>query len=74
MLGCGMMTTSIPTMITAGVTGSLPGASDYKAAGSAWGQHHLPLGRVLLSNDASAAPGGEPSFVHIRFFIASQVT
>ncbi|DBA73323.1 TPA: PQ loop repeat-containing protein 2 [Trebouxia sp. C0004] len=58
LVGCGMMTTGIPTMITAGVTGTLPGASDYKSTSGAWAQHHLSVGRVLLNDSGATAASG----------------
>ena len=57
MVGCGVMTTSVPTMITAGLTGTLPGASDYKSTSGIWGQDHSP-GRVLLSDSGANAASG----------------
>ena len=45
-------------MITAGVTGTLPGASDYKSTSGAWAQHHLSVGRVLLDDSGATAASG----------------
>ncbi len=59
MIGCGMMTTSVPTIITAGVTGSLPGASDYRATSGAWGQDQFSMSRVLLSENGATAASGD---------------
>ncbi len=58
LVGCGMMTTGVPTMITAGVTGALPGASEYKSTSGAWAQHHLSVGRVLLDDSGATAASG----------------
>lgn len=58
LVGCGMMTTGVPTMITAGVTGTLPGASNYKSTSGAWTQHHLSVGRVLLDDSGATAASG----------------
>lgn len=58
LLGCGMMTTGVPTMITAGITGTLPGASDYRSTSGAWTQEHLHIGRVLLADSGSTAASG----------------
>ncbi len=58
LVGCGMMTAGVPTMITAGVTGTLPGASDYKSTSGAWAQHHLSVGRVLLDDSGATAASG----------------
>ncbi len=53
-----MMTAGVPTMITAGVTGTLPGASDYKSNSGAWAQNHLSVGRVLLDDSGATAASG----------------
>ncbi|KAL0045646.1 hypothetical protein WJX82_000560 [Trebouxia sp. C0006] len=58
LVGCGMMTAGVPTMITAGVTGTLPGASDYKSTSGAWAQNHLSVGRVLLDDSGATAASG----------------
>ncbi|KAA6418086.1 MAG: hypothetical protein FRX49_11927 [Trebouxia sp. A1-2] len=58
LVGCGVMTTGVPTMITAGFTGTLPGASDYKSTSGAWTQHHLSVGRVLLDDSGATAASG----------------
>ena len=58
LVGCGMMTTSVPTMITAGLTGTLPGASDYRSTSGIWSQQHASIGRVLLSDSGSSAASG----------------
>ena len=58
LVGCGVMTTSVPTMITAGLTGSLPGASDYRSTSGAWSQDHASIGRVLLSDSGANAASG----------------
>ncbi len=59
LVGCGIMTTGVPTMITAGVTGTLPGASDYRATSGAWAQEHRSIGRVLLDDSGANAASGE---------------
>jgi len=56
LLGCGMVTTGVPLVLTAGVTGALPGGSNYYSSGSQSGFQDLGLGRVLLSEGGSAAP------------------
>lgn len=61
LLGCGMMTTSVPTMITAGITGTLPGASDCRSTTGAWGQQHERIGRVLLADSGAEAISGTAS-------------
>ena len=53
-----MMTTSVPTIITAGLTGSLPGASDYRSTSGVWSQQQASIGRVLLSDGSSSAASG----------------
>ena len=58
LVGCGMMTTSVPTMITAGLTGTLPGASDYRSTSGVWSQPHASIGRMLLSDSGSSAASG----------------
>ena len=58
LVGCGMMTTSVPTIITAGLTGTLPGASDYRSTSGVWTQQHAGIGRVLLSDSGSSAASG----------------
>lgn len=58
LVGCGMMTTSVPTIITAGLTGTLPGASDYRSTSGVWSQQHASIGRVLLSDSGSSAASG----------------
>ena len=45
-------------MITAGVTGTLPGASNYKSTSGAWARHHLSVGRVLLDDSGATAASG----------------
>ena len=55
LLGCGMMTTGVPTMITAGLTGTLPGASDYRSTTAVWAQNHPNIGRVLLDDSGATA-------------------
>ena len=45
-------------MITAGITGTLPGASDYRSTSGAWAQEHLHIGRVLLADSGSTAASG----------------
>lgn len=57
LVGCGMMTTSVPTMITASLTGTLPGASDFRSTSGTWSQKRASTGRVLLSGGATAATG-----------------
>lgn len=57
LVGCGMMTTSVPTMITAGLTGTLPGASDFRSTSGMWSEKRASIGRVLLSSGSSAATG-----------------
>ncbi|KAL3146889.1 hypothetical protein ABBQ38_014861 [Trebouxia sp. C0009 RCD-2024] len=57
LVGCGIMTTSVPTMITAGLTGTLPGASDFRSTSGVWSQQRASTGRVLLSGGANAATG-----------------
>ncbi len=56
LLGCGMVTTGVPLVLTAGVTGALPGGSNYHSSGSQSGFQDTGLGRVLLSEGGSAAP------------------
>ncbi len=56
LLGCGMMTTGLPLVLTAGVTGALPGGSDYYSSSSFAGSDQNSLGRVLLSDGGGAAP------------------
>lgn len=58
LLGCGMMTTGVPTMITAGLTGTLPGASDYRSTTAVWAQNHPNIGRVLLDDSGATAASG----------------
>lgn len=58
LVGCGMMTTGVPTMITAGVTGTLPGASDYQSTSGQWAQDHASIGRVLLDDSGATAASG----------------
>ena len=56
LLGCGMVTNGVPLVLTAGVTGALPGGSNYFSSGSQSGFQDLGLGRVLLSEGGAAAP------------------
>ncbi len=75
LVGCGMMTAGVPTMITAGVTGTLPGASDYKSTSGAWAQNHLSVGRVLLDDSgATAASGNTYAMQTISAMIMTLVT
>ena len=70
-----MMTAGVPTMITAGVTGTLPGASDYKSTSGAWAQNHLSVGRVLLDDSgATAASGNTYAMQTISAMIMTLVT
>ncbi|KAL0044223.1 hypothetical protein WJX82_005024 [Trebouxia sp. C0006] len=56
LLGCGMVTTGVPLVLTAGVTGALPGGSNYHSSGSQSGFQDTGLSRVFLSEGGSAAP------------------
>ncbi|DBA91054.1 TPA: PQ loop repeat-containing protein 2, variant 2 [Trebouxia sp. C0005] len=56
LLGCGMVTTGVPLVLTAGVTGAIPGGSNYYSSGSQSGLQDIGLGRVLLSEGGAAAP------------------
>lgn len=56
LLGCGMVTNGVPLVLTAGVTGALPGGSNYFSSGSQSGFQDLGLGRALLSEGGAAAP------------------
>jgi len=51
-----MVTTGVPLVLTAGVTGALPGGSNYYSSGSQSGFQEIGLGRVLLSEGGAAAP------------------
>lgn len=55
LLGSSMLTTGIPLVLTAGVTGALPGGSNYSSSNQA-GIDPVSLGRVLLSEGGGAAP------------------
>ena len=55
-MGCGMVTTGVPLVLTAGLTGALPGGSNYYSSGSQSGFQDQGLGRVLLSEGGAAAP------------------
>jgi len=62
-------------MITAGVTGALPGASEYKSTSGAWAQHHLSVGRVLLDDSgATAASGNTHAMQTISAMVMTEVT
>ena len=56
LLGCGMVTTGVPLVLTAGVTSALPGGSNYYSSESQSGSQELGLGRDLLSEGGAAAP------------------
>ena len=56
LLGSSMLTTGIPLVLTAGVTGALPGGSNYYSSSNQAGAVPVSLGRVLLSEGGAAAP------------------
>lgn len=63
-LGCSMVTTGLPLMLTAGVTGALPGGTNSYPSSSQAGLDLGNSGRVLLSDGGAAAPDpglGSPS-------------
>ena len=57
LLGCGLVTTGVPLVLKAGMTGAPPGGSNYYPS-SNQGQHDpTSLGRVLLSGGATPDSG-----------------
>lgn len=56
MLTCGMVTTGISLMWTAGVTGALPGGSNHYQGDNSAGSAHIASGHVLQFRSSAAAP------------------
>ena len=56
LLGSSMLATGVPLVLTAGVTGALPGGSRHYSSSTQAGGDPISLGRVLLSEGGAAAP------------------
>lgn len=56
LLGSSMLAIGAPLVLTAGVTGALPGGSNYYSSSNQAGVDPASLGRVLLSEGGAAAP------------------